>query len=177
MNIFFDNFLILIKQNCVFHPIKCSLYAITIIVILFFLKRIPQNSYFYAIITLPATIMHELSHLTVSIITFGKPTKINLIPKKTNTGIVYGYVESSNITKWNAAFIGLAPLILLFFGILFFVKYLVPEQHISLILIDFYTTLMLIEGGIPSKQDIKVALNSWPLIIIIGVIVFFLIKF
>ena len=158
------------------YPTKTLIYLILIFILIFFLKKLPQTSYLYALLTLPATIMHELTHLVLSILTFGKPTKINLLPKKTENGIIYGYVENSNITYYNAIFIGLAPLILLVFGFIFIFKYLIPETNIYLIVWYFYISLMFIEGGIPSRTDLKIALISWPLILIIGV-VFLFVKF
>jgi len=155
------------------YPLKSIFFITTIIILIFLSKKISKISYSYALLTLPATIMHELSHLTLSVITLGKPVKINLIPKKTKNGIIYGYVESSNINIWNAALIGLAPLILLILGVIFLFKYLIPEKNIFFIILDFYIVLMFIEGGIPSKEDLKIAIKSWPLLFI-GIILSFI---
>jgi len=87
--------------------------------------------------------------------------------------LIFGYVESSNVTFYNAIFIGLAPLTLLILGIIFIFKYLIPEKDLLLSIVYFYLSLMFIEGGIPSRSDIKTALISWPLLIVTGFIFLF----
>jgi len=163
----------IIYQTYINYPIKTILCIFLIIIFTFLIKKISHRSYLFALFTFPATLMHELTHLTFSVLTFGKPSKINLIPRKTENGIIFGYVENNNISFYNAVFIGLAPLTLLFLGIAFIFKYLIPEQNLMLTLVYFYLSLMFIEGGVPSKTDLKVALISWPLLIPIGVIPLF----
>ena len=159
------------------YPHKTFFYLTLIFIFTFLLKiKINNTSYFFALLTSPATIMHELTHLVVSIFTLGKPNKISLIPQKTNDGIIFGYVQNTNIKFYNAIFIGLAPFTLLIFSVFFIFQYLIPETNIYKSILYFYISLILIEGGIPSTQDFKIAFLSWPLFLF-GLIAFFLIKF
>lgn len=65
-----------------------------------------------SLLTLPGTFLHELMHYLVALLTNGKPDKFRLSPQKTENGYVLGYVTF--VPAWyNAALIGLAPMLLL----------------------------------------------------------------
>ena len=78
-----------------------------------------RNIYAAWAVYLVGTFFHEVSHFLVSLITYGKPSWISLVPTKKvdqKSGAVsytLGYVKSSNMRWWNAFFISMAPLLLI----------------------------------------------------------------
>lgn len=65
------------------------------------------------LLTWPATVMHELAHFVVAMLTFGKPVAISLLPKRTTTGVQLGEVKVRNLNAFNGAVIAMAPFLLL----------------------------------------------------------------
>jgi hypothetical protein len=63
--------------------------------------------------TWPATVMHELAHFLLALLTFGKPVAISLLPKRMAGGVQLGEVTVRNLNAFNGALIALAPLSLL----------------------------------------------------------------
>jgi len=115
------------------------------------------------------TFFHELAHLIASAFLNGKPTKISLLPQKMEGGYTLGYIESSNVTWYNALPISLAPLSLLvlayYININFFLYF---EENTLTYILYIYLQVSLIDSSIPSSQDFKVAFSN------IGFIVYFI---
>lgn len=65
-----------------------------------------------AILALPGTFAHEISHLLVGAVLFAKPSAISLIPRHVGNTYILGCVSFRNITLFNGAFVSLAPLLL-----------------------------------------------------------------
>lgn len=104
-----------------------------------------------SILRLPATILHELTHLVMAILTFSSITGFSLIPKIQKNRVVLGNV--SVIPKFRGALIliGLSPLILLIIAF-FIYKYQIIIWNDW---ITYLILLYLVIGGIPSTQDLK----------------------
>ena len=73
-----------------------------------------MHRWLFAVLVLPGTIVHELSHFIVGLILGGMPSWLSVWPKFDENGSRYGYVEFRNINWFNAAPIGLSPLIIPF---------------------------------------------------------------
>lgn len=105
------------------------------------------------------TFFHEMAHLVVSLISFGKPTKISLLPSKIEredgkTSYVLGYIESSNMTWYNTFLISMAPFSL--FYIAFFVYknfFLYFDMGFLSVLSYVFIIVSLIFSAIPSTKD------------------------
>jgi len=116
------------------------------------------------------TFFHELAHLATSILTFGRPVKISLFPKKQENGYVLGYVESNNITWYNALPISLAPLMLIpaaFYFKEYFFTFV--DKNLYTYFLEVFITATLLENAIPSSQDFKVAFSNVGFIIYIAI--------
>lgn len=61
---------------------------------------------------LPGTVAHELCHYVVGLLLNAQPTRIVLWPVKVGQRLVLGEVGFSNLTWYNAALTGMAPLLL-----------------------------------------------------------------
>lgn len=129
---------------------------------------------------------HELSHFIVSLLTNGKPSKINLIPSKTilvtedEKEYVFwtlGSCESTNYKFYNAALISLAPLLLIFVAYFIFIKYfeIFPTYTFQNYICFYSLFYCLISNSIPSYEDLKLAFSKYSFIFY--TFVFFIIYF
>lgn len=118
------------------------------------------------------TLLHEIAHWIIAALTGGKPHGFSIIPKKVpyvdvngNHKILweFGSVRAF-VTFYNAAAIGMAPLILLGGAFLTYSYYFdfMPHEWWS-ILLFYWILYIFISNSIPSIQDFKVAVsqNSW----------------
>lgn len=134
------------------------------------------NKFIFIIYRLPATVLHELTHLIVGLLTNAKPSKASIIPHKQEDGSWrLGSVTFKNIRWYNGVLVGLSPLLLW----LVFVP-LIPGQwafsHTQIK--DLWVWLAMayiIPSAIPSSQDFKVAVVSLaPAIVICSIVSLFL---
>ncbi len=66
----------------------------------------------YALLAWPGTVLHELSHWLVAMLTGGRPTSLSLVPSRTERGWRLGAVGIGSVRWFNALPIGIAPLLL-----------------------------------------------------------------
>jgi hypothetical protein len=60
----------------------------------------------------PGTVVHELMHWVVGLVTLGSPENLRVFPEPAGEdGQVLGSVEFNNVGWWNALPIGIAPLL------------------------------------------------------------------
>jgi hypothetical protein len=121
-------------------------------------RRLSSSGSILALIyCLPFTIMHELSHFMVALITGGRPSSFSIWPRRTVNGWLLGSV-SAVPTLLSAAPTALAPLGWLIAGY-YVMKYWdvrpqwLPEYYILVILYACSAACM------PSWQDINVAIK------------------
>jgi len=140
---------------------------ITTTILLYVFSLFKGKVLWFALITLPATFFHELTHFIISLITGGMPRGFSVIPRKgENGGYVLGSVSSYNITWYNGFLVGLAPLLLLPIAYLGLKLLMVEEQSIVMLSVYSYLIANLIEGSIPSTTDFKLAFTaSYPILI------------
>ncbi len=122
-----------------------------------------SNLYLSALINIPGTLLHELSHFFIGLITNAYPTRFDLLPKKHGDYYIMGSVGFRNITFYNAIPSALAPLLLLFIGY-YFNRWFFTNIPLSYMNYTFYVLLqtIIIENAVPSSTDFKVAF-SYPL--------------
>lgn len=122
-----------------------------------------SNIYMSALVNIPGTFLHEMSHFIVGLIFNACPTRFDLFPKKQGDCYVMGSVGFRNVNFYNAIPSALAPLLLLIIGYYFngwfFLNIKVTYfSYISYVLLQ----TIIIENAVPSRQDFKVAF-SYPL--------------
>ena len=144
-------------------------FFITILISHFFKKRL----YLFALLTVPATFLHELSHYLVSLITLGRPVSFTFIPRKTESGLVLGSVGSANSVWYNQGIISIAPLLLLVCVYFIFINLDTVMMYIKNDYLLGYITANMIVGSIPSSTDWKLAFRAPALFIGIGVFLYF----
>lgn len=150
---------------------------IFLVIVLLKLKyKTYSNVYMSAIVNIPGTFLHEMSHFLVGFIFNAYPTRFDLFPKKEGGVYVMGSVGFRNITFYNAIPAALAPLLLLIIGYYFNTWFFVHVKvtYLSYVLYVLLQTII-IENAIPSSQDFKVAF-SYPLgVLFYGALIVFVI--
>jgi len=153
-----------------------------LILIRIFSRILSSGNIIFFLISLPGTIVHELSHFVIGLILLGKPVNFTVIPKKSENGYIMGSVGFANITTINAFPIGLAPLTLLpitFFGFEYSIKYLEKLHYVSahiyipvLLGVAIYSILM---SCVPSSADYKIVFSKKIGLIIYIILILFLV--
>jgi len=149
------------------------LAAIIGVVLLLALSRRFLPMFF--ILALPATLAHELTHLILGWLSHGQPSGFSLLPRRKGSHYVLGTVTCRNVRWYNGLLIGLAPLALLPFTVILF-----RWRTQSVTTFDLseagwvYATACLALATLPSWQDIKVAMtSSWLLLLLVAVAITF----
>ena len=131
-----------------------------------------QNILSVWLIYLIGTFAHELMHLVVSIITFGKPTWFSILPSKTinNNGQVLGYtlgyVKSKNIRWYNVALISLAPLLLIPLSYLIYTDFFnYIDRNLYSYILYIFIIISLLFSSIPSSVDFRNIFNGFTTIL------------
>jgi hypothetical protein len=152
-----------------------NLIALFVMLLLFFILKRFTYIYFYLLLLLPGTFMHEILHYLVSLLTLGRPISFSVWPKKVNDYYVLGSVTSQNVRWYNAALISLAPLLL--YPTAWYLLLLLPNYSNLYYGPLLYLIATLVNAGTPSRTDWLVALkHSW-FIIVIGITIFLEFKF
>jgi hypothetical protein len=112
-----------------------------------------------ALLALPGTIAHELTHLVVGFVLHAEPHGFSIWPRRNSNGWTLGSVSFGNITLLNGAFVALAPLLLLPLAWWCLVHVLVPlwvEGRWGWWLAGGYLAATSLFAALPSFQDVKV---------------------
>ena len=122
-----------------------------------------SNVYLSALVNIPGTFLHEMSHYLVGLFLNTYPTSFDLFPKKRDGGYVMGSVGFRNVQFYNAIPSAMAPLLLLIAGY-YFNRWFFSNVKITYLSYISYVLLqtVIIENAVPSTQDFKVAF-SYPL--------------
>lgn len=146
-----------------------SLLAISIFLYIF--RKLESRFWIFTIVTLPATILHELTHFIISLLTGGKPKGFSIIPKKNTDGsYTMGSVTSYNVTWWNGFLIGLAPLLLIPISYFYLKYYIIEIKDFKLLAINLFIIASMLEGSIPSSVDLKLSFQK-SYIVLLGILI------
>ena len=133
------------------------------------LQRV-SNFWFYSIISLPGTFLHELAHFIVGFVLGARPTSFSIFPKKTETHWVFGSVGFYNINSFNALPTTMAPLLILLFPSAVFMFIDFNDLEWYMLLVTFIGIALISHSAIPSGQDFKV-LFSRPLGLVLYILI------
>src|SRR5437899_11438356 len=88
--------------------------SVALVLIFYALLRVARNSMWrIALLSLPGTIAHELTHFVVGLLLLAKPRGFSIWPRAEGSTWRLGAVSFGNIGLLNGAFVALAPLLLL----------------------------------------------------------------
>lgn len=112
----------------------------------------------YIALIAPGTLLHELMHWVVALITNGQPSLPSIWPKRTRDGWMLGHVDFANPRWYNTALIALAPLLLLPLVIGIYVHSL-PQVPLANIWhwIFLYVLIAAAMSTLPSRVDLRLA--------------------
>lgn len=116
-----------------------------------------------ALVLLPGTWLHEVSHWLVGLLLGARPTSFTLWPKREGNTWVLGSVGFTRLTIYNGAFVALAPLLLFALGAAAFQHLLGPAFEAGQYgwwLALGYPTAAALYSGLPSTTDIRVGALS-----------------
>ena len=118
---------------------------------------------------LTGTICHELAHFTVGWLTGATPQSFSVIPRRNGNSWQLGVVTLTNVRWYNAAPAALAPLLILLIPAA--VAVWRTRHGLNFEAIDFALAFLLAPqflSCMPSIADWKIALRSWPYLILGG---------
>jgi hypothetical protein len=118
---------------------------------------------------LAGTICHELAHFLVGLITLARPTSFSVIPRRSGAEWTLGSVQFANLRWYNAAPTALAPFLILALPLLVAGwrvahpwSFRWSDAAIALLLAPQFLSFW------PSRQDWRLALASWPYLVLAG---------
>jgi len=117
----------------------------------------------FLLLQLPGTLCHELAHFIVGLLTFAQPASLSIIPRRGQLG----EVKLANARWYNAAPTALAPLLLVL--IPWWIAMLRTRGAWHFTALDAGLAFLIAPQFIacwPSATDWKLALRSWPLLLL-----------
>jgi hypothetical protein len=119
----------------------------------------------WALVTFPATVLHELAHAAVGWVLAAQPTSLSLWPKRVGaTAWRLGSVGFQNLRWWNGGAVALAPLVWLL--LIVFLARNSPSLPVDLTLRACLAlaiaSIWLWIAVAPSRSDWKLAFGYWP---------------
>jgi hypothetical protein len=138
------------------------------------LRGVRDSMWRIAVLALPGTIAHELTHFIVGALLLAKPRDLSVWPKAVGRRWRLGAVSFGNIGLLNGAFVAFAPLLLFPIAWLCLVHVLLPLWHDSRWgwwLLACYLTATALFAALPSLQDIRLGARSLLLYVVIGALV------
>jgi hypothetical protein len=138
------------------------------------LRGVRDSMWRVAVLSLPGTIAHELTHFIVGVLLRAKPRGFSAWPKAVGRSWRLGSVSFGNIGLLNGVFVALAPLLLLPIAWLCLVHVLLPlwnDGRWGWWLLAGYLTATALFAALPSFQDMRLGARSLLLYVVIGVLV------
>jgi hypothetical protein len=123
----------------------------------------------FTLLQLPGTLCHELAHFAAALATCARPVSLSIVPRRSGKGYQLGEVKLANARWYNAAPTALAPLLLVL--IPWWVALLRTRGNWHFSALDAGLVLLLAPQFLacwPSSTDWKLAMRSWPLLLISG---------
>ena len=123
----------------------------------------------FTLMQLPGTLCHELAHFVAGLLTFARPVSLSIIPRREGKGYRLGEVKLANARWYNSAFTALAPLLLAL--IPWWVAVLRTRGPWHFEALDAGLAFLVAPQFLacwPSATDWKLAMRSWPLLLIAG---------
>lgn len=146
-----------------------ALYLAPSLALAFLLRMLTHAHPVFFLFTLVGTFCHELAHLVAGRATNAQPSSFSVVPRRTGNSWQLGAVTLSNVQWYNAAPTALAPLVLI--AIPFAVAWMRTRGNWAYEPLDLGLAFVLAPQFLsfwPSPDDWKIAVRSWPYLIIIG---------
>jgi hypothetical protein len=132
-----------------------------------------------ALLALPGTIAHELSHFVVGLLAGAQPAGFRLWPKRMGDHWMLGSVSFRNLGLFNGALVSLAPLLLLppaWLCLLYVAPHFWVTGQWALWILAGYLAATFCFAATPSRQDLKIGASSLLLYLAVGAFLWWLIS-
>jgi hypothetical protein len=147
------------------------LYLVPSAALAFLIRLLAGSHPFFFLFTVAGTICHELAHFAVGLLTGARPTSLTVIPRRVGRNWELGSVTLMRVRWYNAAPAALAPVLIIALPFLVARWRTTPGW-------TFQPTDLLIAFALapqflsfwPSAVDWRIALRSWPYLLIVGAI-------
>ncbi len=126
-----------------------------------------QRYVVFTLLQLPGTLCHELAHFLAGLLTFARPVSLSIIPRREGNRYRLGEVKLANARWYNSALTALAPLGLALIPWWIAVLRTRGDWHFTPL--DAGLAFLLAPQFLacwPSLTDWKLAMRSWPLVLI-----------
>jgi hypothetical protein len=151
------------------HTLNMLLYLLPAAALAFMISRLAPRFVLFSVLTLAGTFCHELAHYMAGFITNARPISVNITPRRISQfQYDMGRTDFLNLRWYNAAITGLAPLIVVSIPLAFADWRVSYSDEFSWW--DIPATFLLAPQFLcfwPSSTDWKLALHSWPYLILI----------
>jgi hypothetical protein len=127
------------------------------------LRRFRYSGYGIALLAVIGTSLHEAMHFIVGWLLRARPASVNLFPRREGNAWVPGSVGFNGLNIFNAAFVGLAPLLLLGISWGVFEWWLIPAYRAGHMVSWFtagYVAACTLFSCIPWTTDLRIAALS-----------------
>lgn len=112
------------------------------------------GTFWMVLLRFPSTLIHELAHLLIALITLARPGSVSIFPKRTSDGCwILGSVECKRISRFNAFPVGMAPALVNLPFALWTYQWGSTEGYLL--------SMLLVTAAVPSLQDMKIAVSSF----------------
>ena len=149
--------------------------SVALLLVFYALLRGTRDSMWrIAVLSLPGTLAHELTHFVVGALLLAKPRGFSVWPKAVGHNWRLGSVSFGSIGLLNGVFVAFAPLLLVPIAWLCLVHVLLPlwdDGRWGWWLLAGYLTATALFAAMPSFQDIKLGAPSLVLYVVIGALV------
>jgi hypothetical protein len=148
----------------------------TAVLIIALLDRLKHRFAVFALLAFPSTLAHEIMHFVVALIFGGKPSAMQLWPKRQSNNYALGHVVVRNSTRFNIGPIAIAPLLLIPLA-WYLLRYVPTKPSWWQVLLWGAVIGSLLYGSLPSGADWRLAWKAPANTITLGLLLLCLLWF
>lgn len=164
-------------------PLLCRhtdvlVYLIPSAALAFLIRLLAATHPIFFVFTVAGTICHELAHFLVGLLTGARPGAFTIVPRRVGRHWELGSVTLTRVRWYNAAPAALAPLLII--ALPFAVAWWRTRPGWHFQPLDLLLAFALAPQFLsfwPSPMDWRIALRSWPYLIVIGIVVICMYRF
>jgi hypothetical protein len=166
-----------------FPPLLCQhtdmlVYLIPSAALALLIRILAGTHPMFFVFTVAGTICHELAHFVVGLVTFASPGALTIIPRRVGRHWELGSVTLTRVRWYNAAPAALAPVLILALPLI--VAWWRTRHGWHFQPLDLLLAFLLAPQFLsfwPSPMDWRIALRSWPYLLIIALVVLCMYRF
>ena len=146
-------------------------YLTPSVLLAFLIRALSLRHPVFLLLRLAGTICHELAHFLVGWLTVARPAAFTVIPRRVGQGWELGSVRLRRVTWYNAAPSALAPFLVVVLP--FMVAWWRTRSGLHFQWLDVALAFAVAPQFLacwPSPVDWKIALRSWPYLLIAGLL-------